>query len=144
MPGLFLALPDFRPLQAGSRTVVLDGALIYRDERGRVWTIPSGTATDLASVPRWVPGLARLTFRGPLETGAPAVFHDGLYQGVALVAQGTGPSVLAEVTRAEADALFYEALRAAGEHALGAWVMWAGVRVGGWWPWSEHRDPEDA
>lgn len=146
-PARFLALPDLRPLAAGSPYVVLDGPLIYRDARGWIWTVPDTTRTDLASVPRWVPGLARLLFRGPLETSAPAILHDGLYGHVALVdkSEGRFPPKRAQVTRSEADALFWEALGVAGEGRAGRWAMWAGVRVGGWVPWgSEERSASRA
>lgn len=104
----------------------LEEALTYYAADGRAFTIPAGFRTDLASVPRILPGLFRLLFRSELHTARAAVLHDFLY------ASGA-------VTRREADALFYEALRATHEGTVGAWAMWLGVRAGGWFAWRGHR-----
>ncbi len=104
----------------------LQTVLIYHTADGRKICIPAGFTTDLASVPRMLPGLFRLLFRDELQTARAAVLHDWLYH--------TG-----FVSRAEADALFYEALRATHETAVGAWAMWLGVRSGGWFAWRKHR-----
>lgn len=120
-------LPDVRWVDAGDPTVQLDGPLIYRDDEGTEWHVRSGFQTDFASVPRWIPGLFRLAFRGALETAHAAILHDWLYY------------TAAAGTRARSDALFYEALRATGESWLGANALWAGVRAGGWFGWRRRR-----
>lgn len=80
--------------------------------------VEAGFQTDYASTPRllWqvLPPTGRYT--------KAAVIHDWLY-----THQG--------VTRAEADAVFYEAMEHLGVHWLTRRVMWAGVRLGGWVPW---------
>lgn len=121
------------------------GELVYRDRKGREWSVPTGFDTDLASVPRdslfvfisigvMLGGLSfgswlwlSLLFlmwafpRSGMHNRA-AVLHDWLYWG--LVRPGT-------MTRRQADAIFYEALRACRVDRVRAWVMWAVVRVGG-------------
>jgi hypothetical protein len=104
----------------------LQTALTYYAADGRAFHMPAGFTTDLASVPRLLPGLFRLLFRSELHTALAAVLHDRLYY--------TG-----EVSRAEADALFREALQATHESTVGAAAMWLGVRGGGWFAWRKHR-----
>lgn len=116
----FLTSPDVHWLEDGS--LELDAPLVYLDAAGNRWEVPTGFTTDLASVPRLVPGVVRLFFRGPLQTARAAILHDWLYQSKT-------------VSRRQADALFFEALRATGESRAGAWMMWLGVRSGGWWAW---------
>lgn len=113
----FLGFPDVHWLPDGR--LELDAPLVYRSESGESFVVPAGFRTDLASVPRGVPGLVRLLFRGPLQTAHAAILHDWLYS-------------RGEVSRFEADRLFWEALRATGESRVGAWLMWAGVRGFGW------------
>lgn len=104
---------------------------------GRVVVVPAGFETDLASVPR-LP-FAYLLFGG---VGDPAaVVHDYAYSG------------RERITRAQADALFREALAALDDMSVkgkgkvaktvsSAWfsvrrgAMWLGVRVGGWMHYS--------
>lgn len=104
----------------------LQTAITYYAADGRAFRIPAGFQTDLASVPRFLPGLFRMLFRSELHTARAAVLHDRLYY--------TG-----EVPRREADALFREALRATHERPVGAATMWLGVRAGGWFAWRNHR-----
>lgn len=80
--------------------------------------VPAGFITDLASVPR-------LPFAYLLAGGighAAAVLHDWLYSCHA-------------VDRKTADNLFYEALVALGISRWRAYLMWIGVRAGGWASW---------
>ena len=77
-------------------------------------TVPAGFETDFASVPRWPLAFALLGSYGH----AAAVIHDWLYT--------TG-----ELSRPDADRVFHEALRSSGIARWRAWLMWAGVRVGG-------------
>jgi hypothetical protein len=93
--------------------------LVYSSDRhGRLITVPAGFITDFASVPR-LPVAYLVTANRGHEA---AVIHDWLYTTHA-------------VPRAEADALFEEALAAGGEPAWRRWLMWLGVRVGGWAAW---------
>jgi hypothetical protein len=89
--------------------------LVYSsDKLGRMVTVPAGFVTDYASVPR-IP-VAYLLAGGCAD--AAAVIHDWLY-------------TTHEVDRATADAVFREAIVAGGDPAWRAWLMWAGVRIGG-------------
>ncbi len=109
----------------------LQTPLIYYAADGREFHIPAGFKTDLASVPQILPGLFRLLFRDELHTALAAVLHDRLYW------EGS-------LSRSEADALFYEALRVTHEGRIGAWAMWLGVRIGGWVAWRKHRSGDDS
>lgn len=88
--------------------------LVYSSDLAGTITVPSGFLTDFASVPR-----LPVTFLLAGDCGhAAAVIHDFLY-------------TTHQVSRATADAVFREALRAGGEPGWRAWLMWAGVRIGG-------------
>jgi len=88
--------------------------------RGQTITVPAGTVTDLASVPRllrWlVPAVGAWT-RG-------SVIHDWAY--------GDYPQGW---SRADADAALYDLSRRDGTWPVMAWLLWAGVRIGGWAAW---------
>ena len=104
--------------------------LVYRSDIPGVGVdgvlrVPTGFDTDFASVPRLPFMFWLLGDRGH----AAAVVHDYLYR-------------TAIVTRATADRVFHEALRADGEDAVSSWLMWTGVRVGGWAAYDQ-RHPEN-
>lgn len=122
----FLERPRVEWIRDHSSRVRLASPLRFRDDRGRIWHVPRGTVTDLASVPRIVPGLVRVLLPSKLESALAAILHDWLY-------------ATASVSRREADRLFWLALRVAGEGRVGSWLMWAGVRAGGWLAWRRHR-----
>lgn len=96
---------------------LLDTVVFLSAERGRI-VVPAGFVTDLASVPR----LPITYFLAGGLAHAAAVVHDWLYTSH-------------ELTRAQADAVFREAAQACGVGAWRAWIMWLGVRVGGWAAW---------
>jgi hypothetical protein len=104
----------------GRGTWKLLGPLVYQsDFAGITVTVPPGFVTDLASVPR-------LPFAYLLTGGmghAAAVIHDALYTGH-------------QVERVTADEVFHEALLVLGISKPQAWLMWAGVRVGGGGSWT--------
>ncbi|OHC11108.1 MAG: hypothetical protein A2002_02210 [Pseudomonadales bacterium GWC1_66_9] len=107
---------------------VLLAPLIYVSADGRSITVPAGFITDLASIP----ALLRPVFDPADSSRQSAVLHDWLY-----CAQTT--------TRAQADALFLEALEQCGVGFVRRWTMYCGVRVGGWMYWNR-RDglgPDD-
>jgi len=87
--------------------------------------VPAGFVTDLASVPRWP--LAFMLAGNAGQAGA--LLHDWGYS-------------FRLFPRAQADALFFEALTTDGtavgippEPEWRARLMWAGVRAGGWLRW---------
>ncbi len=99
----------------------LVGNLIYsyRDGDGDATiTVPAGTRTDLASIPRLLTPLLPVndTHR------AAAVLHDYLYR-------------THVVSRRLADKIFRQAMEELGVSAWKRWAMWAGVRLGGWVGW---------
>lgn len=89
-------------------------------QSGERFMIPAGFRTDLASIPwylRWLPGFS--------PTGLhrlAAILHDYLY-------------TVQDRTRAEADALFLEAMEACGVGPVLRKSLYAGVRIGGWLTW---------
>lgn len=105
---------------------VLLAPLVYQsDILGRAITAPAGMVTDFASVPR-IPVAYLLA--GNCGHAA-AVIHDLLY-------------TTHEVERDVADAVFREALACDGESAFKAWLMWAGVRIGGSGPYNAAGQPQ--
>ena len=88
--------------------------------------VPEKYRTDLASVPR-VPGIYwRVGNRAVL----PAIVHDFLYEHDP---HGWGRKV--------ADQIFWEAMADERDPAWPTtrWLMYAGVRVGGWMSWRRYR-----
>lgn len=114
----------------GRGTWQLLTTLAYKsDVADTVFIVPTGFITDFASVPR-IP-IAYMLTGGTAH--AAAVVHDFLY-------------TTHEVTRAMADAVFREAIIASGGARWRAWMMWAGVRVGGGSSWDapgQNPDPGD-
>lgn len=98
----------------------LRSELIYdSDVAAQVFVVPVGFVTDFASVPR-IPGV--FDFVGDTAHEASAL-HDWLYS--------THP-----VPRDVADAVLQEAAKCSGVSAFKAWLMWAGVRIGGASHWT--------
>ena len=83
---------------------------------------PMGFKTDFSSVPR-VP--IAYTFFGD-RAHRESVIHDWLYS--------TG-----SVSRRMADKVFLEAMKARKKPWWTRWSMFAGVRLGGWKAWGDHR-----
>ncbi len=84
--------------------------------------VPAGFICDGSSVPRVLHSYVR-----PFGDGLrAALFHDQDYR-----AQ--------QVTRAVADARFHHRLKLIGMRKSKAWVVWAGVRAGGWVTWKKHK-----
>jgi hypothetical protein len=93
----------------------LTAPLVYQSDVAKMtFTVPAGFITDLASVPR-IP-IAYLLAGG--TSNEASVVHDFIYS--------THP-----VARATADAVLKEASLLTGVPKWRAWLMWAGVRVGG-------------
>lgn len=86
--------------------------LVYLDKRGDKHVVPDGFLSDLASVPPTP--LMRYFFRRA-DTEASAILHDWY-------------CVTEDITREEADRLFYECLRSDGVGFIRAQMMWAAVR----------------
>lgn len=122
-------VPEVRlPLYEG------EGAVLLRDwfvaVGGWMFTVPAGTATDGASIPR---ALWRLCGH-PLQTPRvyAALVHDYLYG-------GGGPGC---VTRAAADAIYRKLLVALGWGRVRACTEWAALRMFGWLHWTSRTKKE--
>jgi len=111
-------LTPLRAERAGDHWVLTDGLRFRSGIAGHVVAVPKGFETDFASVPR-LP-LAHLLAGDTAH--AAAVVHDYLYR------NRIG-------TRAQADAVFYEAMIALDEPWWRRWLMWAAVRAGGRATW---------
>lgn len=114
----FTGTLDLRAHEAGEWVML--APLPFVTEAGEVITVPAGFVTDLASIPS--------PFRPVLDRNGksrkPAVLHDWRY-------------CLKAGTRADADALFLEALKAEGVSLVERWAMYLGVRAGGWLYWNK-------
>ena len=107
----------------GGLPYILYRPLTYdSDILGRSITIPSGFATDLASIPTGLWNILPKT--GKYD--AAAVVHDYLYQ-------------FNTCTRAEADAVLLEAMTVCAVGATKKRIIYWGVRLGGWRAWSRYR-----
>jgi hypothetical protein len=98
---------------------VLDKILVYDSDllKCRI-IVPEGFQTDFASVPK-VP-IAYMFFGN--RAHREAVIHDYLYR----------TNSIPVATRAQADGVFYEAMKLRGKSFFVRWCMWGGVRLGGW------------
>ena len=77
--------------------------------------VPAGFCSDFASIPWWIKWL----FPNDRYTAPGAVLHDWIYR-------------RAGWDRRVADALAMRAWQDYGVPTFYAWLMWAGVRIGGW------------
>lgn len=101
---------------------------------GETITVPAGFESDFASVPRvfWriEPPLGR--------SGKAAVIHDYLYVKAGMIPAGPfvgGTQKLRFYTRAQADAIFREALGVLGVPPIKRDLMYRAVRIGGGGGW---------
>lgn len=104
----------------------LDRDVVFVSDLIGVVRVPRGFITDFASVPRLPLAYALVGNKAQPA----AVIHDWLYS-------------THEVSRKTADAVLYEAIRAAGHGWFTGNLMWLGVRVGGWVAWDKPNLPQD-
>lgn len=123
-------------VREGRQCVLLLEALEYRvgaDDSPEVIVVPAGFETDFASIPFG----ARNLFPALGPWGRPAIVHDFLYEtrGTGLF-DGTRWITRAKpYTRAEADAVFCEAMQVVGVPAWRRAIMYRAVRIGGRRAW---------
>lgn len=91
----------------------------YQSADGTIYTAPKYFITDLASTP-W---LVKPLLTG-IEDRACGVIHDFAY-------------CQNKLTRKKCDALFYEMLLATGADLRRAQLMFSGLRIGGWYRYSQ-------
>jgi hypothetical protein len=96
------------------------------DVAGRTFTAAVGFFTDFASVPRI--GIIYAMLGDTAHE--PAVIHDWLYY-------------CALVPRVLADKVLLEAMGVIGLPFWRRWPIYAGVRIGGWYAWNDHRKKGD-
>ena len=109
-------------------TFVLVEALSYESAvLGGVLVVPPGFPTDFASIPR---GLWNIL--PPVGKYDPAaVCHDKLYRDGAFQEQ--------PIDRGTADRVLREAMEACGVSDLQRWLIYSGLRIGGWVVWHRYR-----
>ena len=122
----------------GSKTIHrVHEPLRYLDSKKRLWIIPVGFETDLASIPR----IPIVWFLWGDRVHREGVLHDFAYRINSYyhvkAAFGAWHPVDAQLTRGEADDLLFEAIRSEspchkGEPFWVSYPVWAGVRAGGW------------
>ena len=105
--------------QTDHRTYKLLDDLVLADDDQRTIIVPAGFVTDFASIQVLHNAFLFVLFALVAGYGNyAATVHDWLY------ADG-------QLSRKEADAVLYRALRAEGVARWRAWLFWAGVRLGG-------------
>lgn len=117
---------DIRAL-SDQRSVLLAPLIYYSERMGREITVPQGFVTDFASVPR-LP-VAYLLAGGCANEAA--VIHDYLYRNQKLC------------SRADADAVFEEAMGVTGQPWWRRKMMYLGVRIFGGTPYANDAEDED-
>lgn len=115
---------EFVPLSDMVRTTA---PLTYDCPRTkRRWVVPAGFVSDCASIPRLLWGVIGNPFDSRWRRQS--VLHDYLY-------------AEQPVPRKAADLMFRDALLSGGLRPAKAWVMYIGVRIGGWLAWSRKGKP---
>lgn len=108
----------------GPKFVLLFPLVYQSDVLGFTVTVATGFVTDLASIPRGLWNI--LPPVGAYDRAA--VVHDVLYQQPPL-----------GLDRALADAVLKEAMAVCHVSRWRRWLIWSGVRVGGWTVWHRYR-----
>ena len=118
-----------RPLPDNKRWELLEEFDYYLGslDSGLYIRVPKGFITDFASVPRifWA-------ILPPWDKyGKAAVLHDYLYHSRKFI-------------RILCDVIFYEAMVVLGVSRWKRWLLYLGVRIGGWIPFNRGRQDEKA
>ncbi len=91
--------------------------------------VPAGFETDFASIPR----IFRIIIPKLGRWNKAAVIHDYIYQN--RIIGMTSYNILFTFNRKQADIVFRDAMRDLGVAKWKRYVMYWGVRVGGWMAW---------
>lgn len=136
LPDCFSEPLDLRGLVVEGRRIPRRG--IVHNESGFVFiskivgpvTVEYGFDTDFASIPRCLWSL----FQPDGEYTEAALIHDALYWHQATAEKGGKP-----VSRAQADAVFLEAMEALEVGKITRQILYRGVRLGGGKPWENNQ-----
>ena len=134
---LILADPEdrfegmFRFEYVNGRDWAVSEDISYRTKAGPVSTVRAGFTTDFATIPPPFWPFIPPAGDGRNFYGLAALWHDWLYW------HGKIDGI--SITRAQADALFLEIMLYLGVSRPLARVMWAFVRLFGWYHWSKYR-----
>lgn len=93
------------------------------DVYGGVISVPVGFRTDFESMPRYIPFLYSLLGGIAWE---PSVVHDWLY-------------FAGFTTQEMADKVIYEAMGLVGINSVKRWLIYQGLKIGGYKAWAAHR-----
>lgn len=104
--------------------------LWYEDPTGYIWFALPGQHTDGASIPRILWSIMGHPWKGVYRRAA--ILHDAYYR-----IQYPG------ITRAAIDRMLYQAIRCEGGSVPLAFLVYTGVRCGGWLTWARRaRHPK--
>ena len=113
----------------GGTFVVAEPLLYQSVVLGGMLVVEPGFPTDFASIPRGLWNILPPTGR----YDAAAVCHDKLYR------DGTFKDL--PIDRGTADRVLLEAMEAYNVNRVQRWLIYAGVRAGGWVVWRRYRAP---
>ncbi len=110
--------------------------------------IPAGFVFNGASIPRLLWTLLGLAPHGVMD--GPALPHDFIYQFQGKLPAGSLKTLKDNVpvdsnriiTRSEADTLLGQLCEYFNINGYRSWMVWAGVRIGGWLPWMRDTKAE--
>ncbi len=102
-----------------------------------VYVAPAGMRTDGASIPRFAWRLIGPPLAGRYRRAA--IIHDAAYQGVLERLDHEGNALPRDYSRKWADRLFRDLMRALRVFPINRWLIYRGVRLGGWLAWRKHR-----
>lgn len=126
MTGFQQPFPDFRCPSLDGKNFILLGPLDYIARDGTHYRAITGTTTDGPSIP---PKLASVVSSfGPIW--APAILHDAAYRATLVKVTAAGESV-ADLTKAQRDSLFSEAMDVNGVPETERIVVYSAVHYGG-------------
>jgi hypothetical protein len=105
--------------KSGNKSILVEPLSYQSNRLDRVFTVPIGFVTDLASIPR----LFQLFISKMGRHRKAAVLHDYLY---------SENTAYLKVSREQADIVFYDAMRDEDVPLWKSWSMYRAVRLGGW------------
>lgn len=124
----FSGLAHLEDQEDGETAILLD-PLTYTTKDGWVITVPTGEFTDFASIPRLLWTL--IPPRGVYNR--PAIIHDYLYK------HAPFDHLMVACSRLRADYILREACENCDDRFSQRWMIYWGVRSGGWKPWNKYR-----